>query len=160
VTQVIGWTTRWLIAILLGIVMAACSADTEGIEFATLVRPSTPNSYLVCPADRCAVAADEPGPVYSVSAAELFERIRAILSAEPRTRVAQDQPERLRLVLVQRSRIFRFPDTVTVQLFPLPDGGLTLAMYSHSNYGRSDLGVNKERVRRWLGLIEAEATRP
>ena len=63
------------------------------------------------------------------------------------------------IVLVQRSRIFRFPDTVTVQLFPLPDGGSTLAIYSHSNYGRSDLGVNADRVRRWLVLIEAEAKR-
>lgn len=140
--------------------MAACSADTAGVDFATLVRPSTPNSYLVCPADRCAAVADEPGPVYAAPAVELLARIRAILSAEPRTRLMQDQPERLRLVFVQRSRIFRFPDTVTVQLFSLPDGGATLAMYSHSNYGRSDLGVNKERVRRWLDLIEAEATRP
>ncbi|MGE0117643.1 MAG: DUF1499 domain-containing protein [Dongiaceae bacterium] len=157
--QVIGRTARWLIAVLLGAVMAACSADTLGIEFAALVRPTTPNSYLVCPADRCAATADALGPVYAIPAAELFGRIRTILSTEPRTRVVQDQPERLRLVLVQRSRIFRFPDTITVQLFPLPDGGAALAMYSHSNYGRSDLGVNKERVQRWLSLIDAEVAR-
>jgi len=62
----------------------------------------------------------------------------------------------LRLVLVQRSLIFRFPDTITVQVFPQTEGGSTLAIYSRSNYGRSDLGVNKARVQRWLGLIAAQ----
>jgi uncharacterized protein (DUF1499 family) len=30
-------------------------------------------------------------------------------------------------------------------------------MYSRSNYGRSDLGVNKARIGRWMRLIGAQA---
>jgi len=143
--------------VLLGaLALAACSADTAGVDFATLVRPSSPNTYLVCPKDRCAAAPDEQSPIYAVPATQLFERARALLAAEPRTEVVQDQPEVLRLVLVQRSFFFRFPDTITVRVFPLPDGGSTLAIYSQSNYGYGDFGVNKERVRAWIGLIDAQ----
>ena len=143
------------------IAMTACSADTIGVEFATFQRPATPNTYLVCPAGRCAAAADEPGPIYAVSAGDLFPLVRTALAVEPRTELVQDQPAALRLVLVQRSRIFRFPDTITVQVFPLSDSSATLAIYSRSNYGRSDLGVNKARVQRWLGLIATQvAQRP
>ena len=139
--------------------IAACSADTAGVDFATLVRPSSPNTYLVCPKDRCAAAPDEDGPIYALPAAQLFERTRTLLAAEPQTELVQDQPETLRLVLVQRSFVFRFPDTITIQVFPLPDGGSTLAIYSQSNYGYGDLGVNKDRVRAWIGLIDAQVAR-
>ena len=150
---------RPLAMLLAALGIAACSADTVGVEFATLVRPSSPNTYLVCPRDRCAAAPDEDGPIYAVPAAQLFERVRTLLSAEPRTEVVQQQPELLRLVLVQRSAFFRFPDTITLQVFPLPDGGATFAMYSQSNYGYGDFGVNKDRVRAWIGLIDAQVTR-
>jgi uncharacterized protein (DUF1499 family) len=146
-------------AILSVFALTACSADTVGIDFATLVRPSSPNTYLVCPRDRCTAAADEEGPIYAVPAEQLFERARTLLAAEPRTELVQDQPEVLRLVLVQRSAFFRFPDTITLRSFPLPDGGSTLAIYSQSNYGHGDFGVNKDRVRAWIGLIDTQVAR-
>ncbi len=139
--------------------LTACSADTAGIDFATLIRPSSPNTYVVCPKDRCAAAPDEEGPIYAVPAAQLFERTRALLAAEPRTEVVQDQSDILRLVLVQRSAFFRFPDTITIQVFPLPGGDSTLAVYSQSNYGYGDFGINKDRVRSWIGLIDAQVAR-
>lgn len=150
---------RPLAMLLAALGMAACSADTLGVDFATLVRPSSPNTYLVCPKERCAAVADEDGPIYAAPAAQLFERARTLLSAEPRTEVVQKQPELLRLVVVQRSAFFRFPDTITLQVFPLPDGTSTLAIYSQSNYGYGDFGVNKDRVRSWIGLIDAQVAR-
>jgi uncharacterized protein (DUF1499 family) len=141
------------------VVLAACSADITGVDFTTLVRPSSPNTYLICPKDRCTAAPDEDGPIYAVPPAQLFERARTLLAAEPRTELVQDQPEALRLVLVQRSAFFRFPDTITLQVFPLPDGDATLAIYSQSNYGYGDFGVNKDRVRAWIGLIDAQIAR-
>jgi uncharacterized protein (DUF1499 family) len=152
-------TRTRLAAFLAMFALAACSADTLGIDFATLVRPSSPNTYLVCPKERCSALADEDGPVYAVPAAQLFERARTLLAAEPRTEVVQGQPEIFRLVLVQRSAFFRFPDTITLQVFPLPDGTSTLAIYSQSNYGYGDFGVNKDRVRSWIGLIDAQVAR-
>ena len=104
-------------------------------------------------------APDEEGPIYAVPAAQLYERAKTLLAAEPRTEVVQAQPETLRLVLVQRSFVFRFPDTITIQVFPLSDGGSTLAIYSQANYGYGDFGVNKDRVRAWIALIDAQVAR-
>jgi len=151
--------TRGLTLVLGALGLAACSADTTGVDFATLVRPSSPNTYLVCPKDRCAAKADEEGPAYAVPAAQLFDQARTFLAAEPRTELVQDQPETLRFVLVQRSAFFRFPDTITIQVFSLPDGGSTLAIYSQSNYGYGDFGVNKDRVRSWIGLLDGQVAR-
>jgi uncharacterized protein (DUF1499 family) len=44
-------------------------------------------------------------------------------------------------------------------VFPLPDGTSTLAIYSQSNYGYGDFGVNKDRVHSWIGLIDAQVAR-
>src|SRR5262245_36400746 len=148
------------LAVLLGAIgLAACSADTAGVDFATFVRPSSPNTYLVCPKERCTAMPDEESPVYAAPAARLFEHAQTLFSREPRTEIVQDQPEALRLVFVQRSFFFRFPDTITVQVFPLPDGRSTVAIYSQSNYGYGDFGVNKARVRSWIGLIDAQIAR-
>jgi hypothetical protein len=129
--------------------------DVTGINFATLRRSESGTDYLVCPRERCAAVADEEGPRYGVPAAALYVAAREVLGRQPRTTVVREEAEALRLVLVQRSRVCRFPDTVTVQVFALADGGSTLAIYSRSNYGRADLGVNRRRVRRWLGLVAA-----
>jgi uncharacterized protein (DUF1499 family) len=138
--------------------LTACSADMTGIEFPTLVRPGTPNTYLVCPPDLCAMPADAVSPSFRLPADRLYDLIRRTLPSQPRTIIVQEQPDRRRLVLVQRSLVFRFPDTITIQVFDLPDGNSTLAIYSASKYGRSDLGVNKARVTKWLELIESVAT--
>jgi uncharacterized protein (DUF1499 family) len=152
-------SVRPLAVLLAALGIAACSADMAGVDFATLVRPSSPNTYLACPRDRCTAVPDEDGPIYAVPAAQVFERARTLLAAEPRTDVVQNQPETLRLVLVQRSAFFRFPDTITLQVFPLPDGDSTLAVYSQSKYGYGDFGVNRDRVRAWIGLIDAQVAR-
>jgi len=157
--KVVATLRRRLLGVSALLALAACSADTTGVDFATLVRPSSPNTYLVCPRDRCTAAVDEEGPIYTVPPAQLFERVRVLLSAEPRTELVQNQPDAMRLVLVQRSAFFRFPDTVTLQVFPLPDGNATLAIYSQSNYGYGDFGVNKARVQAWIGLIDAQVAR-
>jgi uncharacterized protein (DUF1499 family) len=40
---------------------------------------------------------------------------------------------------------------------PAPEGGSVVLLYSRSKLGRSDMGVNRARVERWIGLIEAAA---
>jgi len=40
----------------------------------------------------------------------------------------------------------------------LPDGGSTVLIYSRSQLGRGDLGVNRARIERWIGLISNAAS--
>ena len=42
---------------------------------------------------------------------------------------------------VQRSRLMRFPDTIVVRFFDRPGGRSTIALYSRSQLGEGDMGV-------------------
>ncbi|MDF2690080.1 MAG: hypothetical protein K0Q80_3046, partial [Microvirga sp.] len=52
-----------------------------------------------------------------------------------------------------RTRFMRFPDTVVVQVFDRGEDASTLALYSRSQVGRSDFGVNRRRIERWVARI-------
>lgn len=131
----------------------------ETVSFETLVPPDTPNSYLLCPPDLCRAAA-AASPVYPVAAAGLRTAWLAMLERQPRvtllreTVVAQAQRQ---LDVEQRSLLLGYPDTVTVRFVPLGPERSTLAVYSRSHYGRSDYGVNRDRVRDWLDGLGLQA---
>ena len=50
----------------------------------------------------------------------------------------------------------RFPDTIVVRFLDRPDGRSTLAIYSRSQLGTNDLGVNLARIERWLDKLAGE----
>jgi uncharacterized protein (DUF1499 family) len=47
----------------------------------------------------------------------------------------------------------RFPDTINVLIIPISADASTLALYSRSQIGYSDWGVNRKRLERWLERI-------
>lgn len=132
------------------LIAAGCSADTGLIDFATFARVTTPNDTLACPEGFCAAKADFVTAEIAVSASDLAARAVAELPNEPRTELVARSDDGLRLVFVQRSLIFRFPDTVNIAVQQTGDGRATLAIYSRSNYGYGDFGVNRRRVETWL----------
>ena len=82
-------------------------------------------------------------------ALEAFDAVAREAGAE---RLAWE-PEAGRATYVDRSRVFGFPDYVSVKA--APDGeGTRLAAYSRLRFGREDMGVNRRRLAAW-----AEATR-
>ena len=80
---------------------------------------------------------------------ELMAKTEALISAEPRTQFIGKNDSLRQLIFVQRSRIFRFPDTIWIQVV---DRGSDTAIiiYSRSSYGYWDLCANRRRVHRWL----------
>lgn len=128
------------------------SPDLGPADFETLRRRATPNDALACPPGFCAAVPDfDPGE-YPVADDELRRRFARMALAEPGVipvyrgdgagRPMQDR-------FVQRSRLMRFPDTVDVRFIALGLDRSTLAIYSRSQIGRSDFGVNGARIRRW-----------
>jgi uncharacterized protein (DUF1499 family) len=53
--------------------------------------------------------------------------------------------------------MMRFPDTIDVLIIGCGEGRSTLALYSRSQIGRSDLGINRARLERWLRRIGEKA---
>jgi uncharacterized protein (DUF1499 family) len=127
--------------------------DLGPVDFSALERRSSPNDALVCPPDACPRArADEKAPIFDMPAAQLGDTLRRAILAEPRVEaLATPAPNRLRFA--QRSFLMRYPDIIDILVLPIGEDRSTLALYSRSAVGHSDLGVNAARLRRWLSVI-------
>ena len=134
--------------------LAGCSAgDVDFIDLATLERPSSPNTYLVCPAERTTAAVDRAPPVYELAPGELERVWLEALAEEPRLSRRDAEPARRRYLFVQRTPILRFPDVVQLEVLEVPPDGSTICLYSRSLYGYGDLGANRRRIEDWLARI-------
>lgn len=115
----------------------------------TALPAAAPNAHRVGPEG----AVDAPAPVFAIPAGELAAAFDAMALAQPRTTRLAGGPEDLWATYVQRSRVMRFPDYVSVRFIDLGEGRSTLALYSRARYGRSDFGVNRTRVESWLSAL-------
>lgn len=130
-------------------------ADLGAVDFATLVRRQTPNDALACLPRLCAAKADVAAPVFGGAQGDILRAIERALASEPDLEQVGSRPEQGILRFVQRSRLMRFPDTIDVQVIPA-SGGFAVLIYSRSQMGQRDMGVNRARVERWMGLIEKD----
>ena len=126
--------------------------DLGPVDFTRLSRRATPNDALACPPGLCGDArVDIVTPVYNLPYHELRARLQSLIESDPgATRVAEDGGGRGDRYVI-RTPLMRFPDTVDVLVLPSEGGRSTVAIYSRSQIGRSDLGANLARIRRWLG---------
>lgn len=113
-----------------------------------------PNRYLMLsPGFDSPAKAHETSPVLREPPEALFRRLKAIIDEEPRIRWLAEDRAGLRLELIQRSRIFRYPDRVSIAIAPYADGSAP-AIYSRAVLGVWDFGINRARVRRWAKALE------
>jgi uncharacterized protein (DUF1499 family) len=132
-------------------------ADLGPVAFETLERRTTPNDALACPPGICQAQSDLTPPEYAVTAAELRRAFARMIAVEPRiTAVASDDATPTDRY-IQRSALMRYPDTIVVQFFDRPGGRSTLALYSRSQLGHGDMGVNRARIERWLAKLSEAA---
>ncbi|MEM7443154.1 MAG: DUF1499 domain-containing protein [Pseudomonadota bacterium] len=94
---------------------------------------------------------DRVSLTYTATPARLMEAYRRILSRMPRTQILEMSEDGMALEAVQRSRLFRFPDVISIRVMEGGDGKATSAIYSRARFGRSDFGVNRSRVISWVG---------
>ena len=78
-----------------------------------------------------------------------------MLERQPRTELVHGDRENQRYTFRARTAVIHFPDDVTVQFIALDDERSTLAIYSGSQYGYFDFGVNRRRIESWLRELAA-----
>jgi len=124
------------------------------MDFKTFKLTRKPNQFLIALEGHCQNATPHAAPkTYSVDAQKLEDTFADVALAEPRvTRKQADDGQR---EFVQRSALMRFPDTITFEAIDLGGGKSTLAIYSRSKVGHSDLGVNRKRIESWLKKLDA-----
>jgi uncharacterized protein (DUF1499 family) len=132
--------------------LSGCEFDVNPMDIRTLAERSSSNDALACPAGICAVPADFDSPAFAVPVEQLLTIAESVIGAEPRTKIVAKDMDMPQIVFVQRSRILQFPDTVWVQGVKSGTGS-SVIIFSRSNYGDLDLGVNRRRVRDWLGKL-------
>lgn len=126
---------------------------TFPLDFATLVPDARPRRWLVLPSEFEAVASpDQDSPVFELTPEAVLDAFKAVALAAPRVTLVREEAGQIELV--QRSKLFRFPDYITVQAFEA-QGGAALAIYSRAVIGYSDMGVNRKRIRAWLESLQA-----
>lgn len=119
-----------------------------GIAVAARVAPSDPQDWHQMPeavTDRDL----EGGAMRVVGAGEDgLSRLDAIIRAEDRTEVLAGSVDEGMITYVTRSRVFGFPDYVTIRR-----ADKQIEIYSRLRFGKSDMGVNAQRLDRWLALF-------
>jgi uncharacterized protein (DUF1499 family) len=126
----------------------------EDVAITAFSGPLAENAFLACPPGSCAVKDVAPSPVFKIPADRLAQYWSEIIDAEPRMTPVETEPRHHGSVYIQRSALFRFPDLITVELIALAPDRSGLAIYSRARYGRSDFGVNRRRVLRWLSRLQ------
>lgn len=116
-----------------------------------------PNWVLAAP-DGVATASPRsaPAPVWRADAAAVLAVFEAAALAEARTERLDDGSDPLARTFRQRSKLFGFPDYISVAALDLGDAAApraSLVVYSRAVYGISDQGVNKRRVARWFDVV-------
>ena len=124
------------------------------LDFASLKLSPRPNQFLVAPDGLCQNAEPhEISPVFPVPPPVMFEAWRKLVTAAPRTMLKAADKRSGQIEAVQHSALFKFRDRITFAAFAAGQDHSSLAVYSRSLVGYSDLGANKARIRRWLEIL-------
>jgi len=126
----------------------------EALNIETVQRPNAPNNFLLAPEEDCRECySDGISPIFDIPADALKTKLMSYL-AEKESRIDILLEEDTAIEVRQKTPVLGFPDFVSVTFLDVPNGRSTLAIYSRSKYGHSDLGVNKARVLRWVTALQ------
>jgi hypothetical protein len=125
------------------------------VDFTEMTRSPTGSDALACAPGLCSAKVDLMLAPIPISAAELVAKVKALPSIEPRTTLVAENDAELRYVLVQRSAVFNFPDTINIAIQPLDAGHSALVIYSRAPQGPGE--IHMKRVQRWLDLLGVAA---
>jgi Protein of unknown function (DUF1499) len=119
------------------------------VNFETLRKTPKPNQYLVLPSNVGIEVPDMVTPVYAMNADELKIAWQTLMARQPNISKHGEDSD-TQLDYVQRTPRVRFPDLITVRFIALDKNRSSLAIYSRSVFGHSDLGTNQKRITAWL----------
>jgi uncharacterized protein (DUF1499 family) len=132
--------------------------DTRPVDFASLVRRTSPNDALACPEGLCRVKVDLITPALSVSTTDALSRLEAAMFARPEaaTKVSETiNGTVIQRVYLIRTPLMRFPDVLQLRLEE-KDGKTLVALYSASQIGYGDQGANRARIEALLRSLDAQ----
>jgi len=128
--------------------LAPSNPDIWHVDPLAASRPQTPNSFLQRPEK-----GKYPSQQFDLSATDLAHAFDLGVMSESRTRRLAGAPDDLFVTYIARSRLFGFPDYVSIRFVPLGAKRSTYAVFSRARFGYGDRGVNRRRLLGWLNDI-------
>ena len=153
--KVLIWAGGLALAAFIGLAVLmrlAGPGEVLGMDAAVIERTGKPNDYLAAVPGTTSADVDRELSVRDLPAREHLFLFDAIARNAPRVSVKAGSVKEGRIVYVQRSLVFGFPDTILAEAVNL-EGGSGLIVYSRSEFGHSDLGENKARIDAWLEAL-------
>ncbi|WP_084398186.1 DUF1499 domain-containing protein [Henriciella aquimarina] len=127
---------------------------SERVDFHSLRRPASPNTYLLAPEGFCqAEDPDAISPVFATAPDALFGEIATIISGKERWDITLRDDTARHIEAIAKTKLLKFKDDVAIEVVPVdgkPDCS-QLAIYSRSRVGYHDLGANRKRVEALIG---------
>lgn len=134
------------------VVLVAGLAAVIGLAMWVRLAPSDPARWHIAPNNASDRNFDR-GVIRTIPAGhETLARLDAIIRATPRTAHLAGSLDEGMLTYVTRSALWGFPDYTTITL-----RDDMLIIHARLRFGRSDTGVNKARVARWLEQLGRDA---
>lgn len=115
-------------------------------------RTGAPNDALAAPGDTTRAA---PDTVLVSAPSDPLAAFDRVARGSPRVEVVAGSVEEGHITYVQRSAILGFPDYVSAKRVEAATGA-SIAVWSRSRFGHSDLGVNAARLADWLAAAGFE----
>lgn len=125
----------------------------DPVDFRTLNRPASPNTFLIAPTGFSAAGADQEAPIFNRALAGVMSAWDSMLGSQPRLSEVERSGDGTQRTYVQRTALMGYPDIITVRFVTMDDGKTSVAIYSRSQYGYSDMGKNRRRVLDWLNQL-------
>lgn len=122
----------------------------ERVNFETLHRPKSPNTYLLAPKWLCGhTMPDTESPVFVLSPDRLFAEISRLISAQDRHSIILSDKTARQIEFIATTKVLKFKDDVAIRVIPdaKSQEKSQLAVYSRSRVGYHDLGANHKRVK-------------
>lgn len=85
---------------------------------------------------------------------DLARAIDRAAMAEPRARRLSASADGLWTTYEHRSAMMGFPDYTSVKISGSADRHSELVIFGRSRFGRSDFGVNRQRIDRWIDAVD------
>lgn len=124
-------------------------------DFSSLKLTHRPNQFLLAPEGLCQNATPHQlSTLYSATPDRVYAAWKEIVAGSPRTEIRHENKKTLHIEAVQRSTLFRFKDRINFAAFASEADQSTIAIYSRSHVGYSDLGANKARIQNWVQMLE------
>ena len=124
--------------------------DVWHVDPTVAERTGKPNDALAAPEGFAEAGIDIVLTASNRPAGDMLAALDRVARAEKRVEVVAGSVEEGWITYVQRSALFGFPDYISVKAVE-NESGNGLVLWSRARYGYSDLGVNRERLERWLG---------